>query len=196
MRIKVLVLSLVTMTLMITLSKATLSYFIDVEESEAVFTVGNVIIRNNASSSGVCDNMQKDDECTKTYAVENIGASSAYVRIRVLVPEELLSGESPTFSITTANDDYIESTSSVPCNTVDESMCREYTARWVNPLQAGSTTENRSITFTYLADAETSVEGEGSEGGSINPANLGVKIYTEAIQARGFSSAVDAFSNF
>ena len=67
---------------------------------------------------------------------------------------------------------------------------------WDDPLPAGSTTEDRSVTIEYLLDAEASVEGEGNEGVSVNPANLGIKIYTEAIQAQGFSSADDAFSNF
>ena len=201
MRIKVLVLSLVTITLMVTMSKTTLSYFMDAEESEAIFTIGNVQIQNVAASSGVCDDMKKNDACTKTYSVENTGQSPAYVRVRVLIPEGLvttdpLSGDSPALSVTTANDEYVESANSVFCDGVSGGLCREYVAMWDDPLPAGSTTEDRSVTIEYLLDAEASVEGEGNEGVSVNPANLGIKIYTEAIQAQGFSSADDAFSNF
>ena len=196
MRIKILVLSLVATILTITMSTTTMSYFIDSDQSEAMFTVGSVRIQNVFSESEVGEDMETNSKCTKSYAVRNTGSSLAYVRVRVLVPENLLSVGSPTLAIATANDEYVESLGSVFCNGVDGDLCREYVSTWDEPLAADTETSSRNITFTYLLVEEASTEGDGGEGGSINPANLGIKIYTEAIQAQGFANASEAFSNF
>ncbi|MBQ3475986.1 hypothetical protein IJH26_00515 [Candidatus Saccharibacteria bacterium] len=196
MRIKILVLSLVATILTVTMSSTTMSYLIDMEVSDAVFTVGNVKVLSVSEHSGVCENMQKNDTCINSLAVKNTGVSDAYVRVRVLVPEDLLSEDSPTLEITTANDEFVESENSIYCNGTDGDLCKEYVSRWDDRLISDTTAAAREISFKYLLDASVSVEGEGNEGESINPAILGIKVYTEAIQAQGFMSAEDAFANF
>lgn len=196
MRIKFLVLSLVVATLAITCSTTTLAYLTDTDNSEVVFTVGNVQIANHTITSGTCEGMVKDDICTKTFSVENLGTVDAFTRVRVLIPETLLSENSPTLQITTANDEFIESPDSVYCNGISGDLCKEYVSTWTDVLTASTTATPRSLNFEYLLDLTTSTEGENTTGASINLANLGIKVYTEAIQAQGFQSASEAFTNF
>lgn len=191
MRIKILVLSLVVASLAITCSTTTLAYFTDTDFSESVFTVGNVTITNTTNQSGVCTDMEKGDECVESFTVTNSGAVDTYVRVRVLVPTSLLSDSSPTLNIT-ANGEFVESDNNV---TYSETEYKEYVSTATTPLSANEVYNTSNITFEYTLDSTVTVEGEGTET-STNLADLGIKIYAEAIQAQGFTNASEAFNNF
>ena len=191
MRIKILVLSLVVAALAITCSNTTIAFFTDSDNSINTFTVGNVAITNTMSQSGVCAEMQKDDECVESFTIENIGPVDAYVRIRVLVPTSLLSDSSPTLNIT-ANGEFVESINTI---TISEIEYNEFVSTAENLLASGEVYNTSEISFEYILDSTATVEGEGTET-SANPADLGIRIYAEAIQAQGFANATEAFNNF
>ena len=194
MRIKILVLSLVVATLAITCSTTTLAYFKDSYVIENTFAVGNVKVQNNTVTSGICGGMIKDDTCTKAISVTNTGSVDAFVRVRVLVPESLVSEN--TLAVSTANNAFVETPNTVNCNTAPETQCKEYVSTWNNILSGNTVTPESTISFTYNSLIKTGIEGENTEGAPISLAELGIKIYTEAIQAQGFANASDAFSNF
>lgn len=191
MRIKILVLSLVITTLIISLSSTSMAYFTDTAESNSIFTVGNVQITSQTNQSDICTNMQKDNTCTETYIVTNTGPVNAYVRVRILVPTSLLETNSSTIIITTANDEFAPSANEI---TIGEEKYKEYISTGTNAL-ATTGTYTPSLSFTYNLDSTATVEGSGT-GESANLADFGIKVITEAIQAQGFASHADAFNAF
>lgn len=219
MKGKFLVLSLAAIALSIAGSSTTLSYFTDSDSSLANFTVGNISIETTTVKSN-CSEMYYGDECTESITIKNTGNVPAYVRIRVLIPWEILTSYDTNgypslfgYSFTTP-----DGTSIVPANayqqapkvTVDGIEYGQFTITYANQLSANVATEatvltlknyqNASATSDNVNDSEcTTVEGSCSTmttSVSVSLKDAGIIIYTQAIQAQGFSSATEAFNNF
>ncbi len=158
-----------------------------------------------------CTNMLSGDlstdTCAKNIFVENTGLTNAYIRVRILVPKEYVSGNSPAITLnTTATDEYIRNIpteANANCtNPNDSSTCAdyEYIFTRINPLSAQQMTTNPVLeSIQYNITASTSQQGE-NPGETISPTldltSTNIRVITEAIQAQGFSDAVEAFTNF
>lgn len=220
MKGKILVLSSLVALLSIASSSTTLSYLTDTTESRATFTTGNVTVqtltasvdRDDANFAAManaetyttylqqnCQEMAQNDQCRMYTYIKNTGRSDAYVRIRMLIPERLLDDTSPSITINrTANTEYSMSTnSSVDCDNTGAELCRELIFTRTAKLSPGSMTSNSVIdSITSLVTPSTSAEGANATATSGLDLASTIKIYTEAIQANGFSTAAQAFENF
>ena len=150
-----------------------------------------------------CSNMlgevDKPAVCQRNVFVQNTGTVAAYVRIKVQVPTQLLingvgivDGGSREYSITGPQG--FSDTVRCPSGT-----CYEYTYTKSAPLAAGAMTSNPALTgISYAGVAMTSAEENEEEGSSqgLDLTQSGIRIYTQAIQAQGFSSAAEAFSQY
>lgn len=193
MRKKILVLSFVLATLSTIFAGTTLAYFIDATSTTETFTVGNVGVTNTTTSTGTCTSMALGDTCTKTFTATNSGSVTEYARVRVLVPDSLLTA---TLTVV-ADPGFSQSASSVYCNGNSGDTCTEYVYTWSDALDAGNTTSaSPALSFTYNLSSIATAIGEGGTGTNDTPAILGVIIYTEAIQAQGFANATSAFGSF
>lgn len=149
-----------------------------------------------------CTEMLTNDTCNKYTYVENTGTVDAYVRVRVLVPKSLISGESPTITLNknTASTEYTTvSYGDTPCEVGSSEMCEKYIFTRNQILHSGELTTNPVIeSITYNAIASTQTEGVNEEATSqtLDLTNSPIKVYTEAIQAQGFATANLAFANF
>ena len=151
-----------------------------------------------------CSNMLAEPDkpavCNRYIYVQNTGTVAAYLRVKVQIPTNdyfndigIEYGGSKEYEVTTP-----DFSKPINCAT-GGGKCYEYIFTKYLPLQPGTMTANPSLTaMTYSGVAETSTTDDGEEGSS-SGANLstnGIRVYTQAIQAQGFSSATEAFSNF
>ena len=239
MRTKVLVLSLVGVTLSIASSGMSLAYFKSDDESTNIFTIGQIAVTPVTASIGRtytdemtgdptsytnaeiasnaadytdyydqhCANMLGDpsganDTCNRYVFVQNTGNLPAYVRVRVMIPEDLVTadpGDQPiiTLNYDDTSDEYVRTINGhVLCSTESTEYCNEYVF-----LRSAALAEN-TMTSSPVIDSITVnvIAATGGVGGGTSDsyADLteGVKIYTEAIQAQGFADAVTAFNNY
>ncbi len=223
MKGKVLVLSLVIAALSITCSTSSLAYLMDVDSSVTTFTTGQIEIRTLTASIGRgstvsdadiidsannystylnnnCTNMLGGSTCDKHVFIQNTGSTSAYVRVRVLIPERLISGESPLFTFNRSSSEFTETArTGIYCEGTSGELCTEYTFTRAAALPANTMTSQSAIdSFVYNVVATTSSTNENTTTASepIDLTDAGIRIYTEAIQAQGFASVTDAFNNF
>lgn len=226
MKGKTLVLSLVVASLAITPSTGTMAYLKDEQTTVASFTTGQVKIHTRTASipregntdaaiianaedyldgyfQANCTSMiGPNATCNKFTYVENVGTVSAYVRVRVLIPNSLISVESPPITLNyTASTEYITvSSNNVPCSSYSSELCKEFKFTRKEPLPPGGLTINPvidSITYNVISSTQT----EGGENDEATSPNLdlsvsNIKVYTEAIQAQGFENASDAFVHY
>lgn len=176
------------------------------ETDPAVHNTDEAIIADaNAYLAGYyqehCTAMLGNDECKKYTYVENIGQSDAYVRVRVLVPKSLISGEDPLITLLeTASTEYNKHSSEVACESDPSEQCVEYIYTRAEKLSAGEFTQHPvidAIRYNVIATAQAE-EGanEIATSPTLDLTTSNIKVYAEAIQAQGFNNASEAFAHF
>lgn len=220
MKGKILVLSSVIASLAISSSTATLAYLTDTDYNIATFTTGQVRVQTytvaddrsvNVSDADViqnatahlCDNLLSGDECERYIFVKNTGSVDAYTRVRILVPVSLETGDPRPITLlhnNTASEEYEQrSNPMVACGNDTTALCNEYIYTRREVLSANEMTHHPVI-GSMISNIVVGASSEGESGESTPVATVPpvseIKIYTEAVQAQGFTSAEDAFTNF
>ena len=171
----------------------------------------SVIIENASTYASYLDDHCKallsgssdTDTCEKHIFVKNTGQNDTFVRVRILVPQSLVSGESPLITFndvhtnTASAEEYnYESQNHVPCG---EDTCVEYRYTYKTALPAGKMTHLSavdSITYNGIADVGAQGENQGATSQALDLTTSSIRVYTEAIQAQGFDTAQAAFEQY
>lgn len=149
-----------------------------------------------------CVNLLPDEngiaKCARYIFVQNTGTVPAYVRVKIQIPVDpyidgvnVELGGLKTYQTTQALNRCLSGTGS----------CYTYTVTSPTPLGAGEMLNSpfmQAMTYKNEDPAQATADDSGTEGSSIgvNLSDTGIRVYTQAIQAQGFSSAEEAFSNF
>jgi len=184
---------------------ATLAFFTD-SESSAVssITAGSVDVRldvrwnrdvsadQSGTSAASDNNLDPGEPIPVSPYVTNTGTSPVYVRIRVLVPNNLAG--SFEVILPTDNPGYVSQLETPAYRTKDSDHV-EFLFLYNEPLAAGQTTA-RSVSegFYFKPDSGT------DSGNTVTPQTIldssGISFHVDAIQASTFDSASAAFAAF
>ena len=217
-KIRITVISLVTMAICVLSSTATLSYFTDTDAKTNDFTVGNAstslaIYDELTNSRRVFDAgryMLTDNLDIPFYPqATNDGNIPVYQRFRVVIPIDL--AQVVTLNLPAMDEGCVISTASEntcsnsdytivykpSVNVENTSTYAEYYITSNNVLGVDSTTSEWPITGIHISG----ISGVDNSlfvcaNNNNNSCVLGVNVYSDAIQTTGFSSAVDAFEDF
>lgn len=152
----------------------------------------------NEKCTNLFSDVDKPAKCMRNIFVQNTGTVPVYVRVRVQIPRDAYLDDVDIELGGSKEYEVSESSGFVTCFADASKRCHEYVFTRLQPLAAGAMTTNPSMTaMTYSGIAQVSTE-DGEEGSSegVNLTNMGIKVYAQAIQAQGFSSATEAFSNY
>ncbi len=205
MRRKILTAALLGVLISISSSGMTLSYLTDSDESISNFTVGRVSIKSIKTESG-CSNILSGGTCTQLIQTKNTGNSPAYIRVRIAVPADI-SERKFEFDYSNTSPLYIARTSDVKISDKEYKLYDFYYRGQVDPNKSPDLVEAQ---FRYTEQAKTETENSESctpeegkdncmteaENVSVNIKDVGIKIYTQAIQATGFNSVEEAFKKY
>lgn len=137
--------------------------------------------------------------CPRYVFVQNTGSVPAYVRIIVQIPVNAWFSDVGIEYNGTKIYNMTDAKVGVKCLS-GEGYCTEYTFTKITPLEPGAMVGDHSMAaMTYSGSiAQATADDSGTEGSSVGVdlSNTGIRVYTQAIQAQGFSSAEEAFSNF
>ena len=158
----------------------------------------------NEHCKEMLSNNGDDSTCQKHIFIMNIGQNDAYVRVRILVPTNLVSGESPQITLNDVHTNtasaeeyyYYESPNAISCG---DNTCKEYIYTYKQALRAGKMTHYSavdSITYNGIADVGAQGENQGATSQALDLTSSQIRVYTEAIQVQGFDNATQAFTNF
>ena len=197
-RIRITVVSLIAIAICVLSSGATLSYFTDSVATTNNFTVGNastsLAIYNdvaggsehlfNASSYTLTNNLDIPYYLQAT----NNGNIPVYQRFRVVIPKDLASVV--TLNVPT-NDNYTV--------TYDPSVNDTYAEYYIvsnTMLAVGNTTAEWPTTSIHIGNL-SGVDNSlfTCANNNANSCVLGISVYSDAIQAAGFTSATQALAN-
>ena len=197
-KIRITVVSLIAIAICVLSSGATLSYFTDSVATTNNFTVGNastsLAIYNdvagdsehlfNASSYTLTSNLDIPYYLQAT----NDGNIPVYQRFRVVIPKDLA-------SVVTLN----TPTNSNYTVTYKPSVNEAYAEYYIvnnTALAVGDTTAEWPTTSIHIGDI-SDVDNSlfTCANGNANNCVLGISVYSDAIQAAGFTSAAQALAN-
>lgn len=150
-----------------------------------------------------CVNLLPDEngiaKCARYIFVQNTGTVPAYVRVKIQIPLNTyyskIRVELGGLKAYTSTEDF-----GVEC-IAGGGYCYESAVTSPTPLGAGEMLNSpfmQAMTYENQTPAQVTTDDSGTEGSSIgvNLSDTGIRVYTQAIQAQGFSSAEEAFSNF
>lgn len=203
MKKKLIVLTLVTILAILAFGSATIAYFTDTATAIAnTFTVGSVKIELNQNTLVGFENVVPGRKVELHPTVENVGKSAAYVRIRVLIPENLfnvLSKES-SWNATALADGTVTSNAATYYQDHANTLSNDF-------IVTRNEKQYYSFDFTYTASlgaTETTVScwdyiciSTSADNADLSGiTTFDVLVEADAIQAEGFDSAADAFAAF
>ncbi len=150
-----------------------------------------------------CVNLLPDEsgvaKCARYIFVQNTGTVPAYVRVKIQIPiSPFYAGMHVELGGLKAYQ--TAERAGVACISGGD-YCYEYTATSPTPLGAGEMLSSpfmQAMTYENSGAAQATADDSGSEGSSVGVdlSDTGIRVYAQAIQAQGFSSAEEAFSNF
>lgn len=209
MKRKLIALTLVTILAILAFGSATIAYFTDTAEVDTnTFTVGSVKIELNQNEIKTEDSSDvvpgREIELQPT--VTNTGKSAAYVRIRVLIPVNLfnvLSKES-SWNVTALVDGTVTSNAATYYQDNNNTLSNDFI---VTRGEGENAVKYYSFDFTYTASLDPKattvscwnsicISSSADHDDLENITEFKVLVEADAIQAKGFETATDAFEAF
>ena len=214
MKKKVIALTLSIALLAIAAVGATLAYFTDTEEVTNTFTVGNVkiellesqLLRAEdvtdeaiaADAEGYADylaeagkNILPGISIKKAPYIRNTGNNNAYVRLRVLIPVNMLDLVTCVYTDAAFEDDSIAEAVKMDNVTIDNVEYAQYAFVYNQKLAPEKMTYWPVFSKVKLNEAVTS-----EDVAALTDATFNIILQADAIQADTFETAAEAFAAF
>ncbi len=199
-------------------SSGTLSYFTDTAESSNSFAVGRVaselhIYKDTLGSTFMNSDYGEGHPITAGESIpyylqaENTGNIDAYQRFRIVVPISVASAidlkfagdiadcNAKTAENNTCDGELYKVTYDDSVNVEDTPTYAEYYIESKNFLAKGGTTEPWPTTAIVIENTTEDLSSL-SCGEASNNCTLGIKVYSDTIQAYGFNDVGAAFADF
>ena len=209
MKGKILVLSLIAIAFCIMPTQSTLSYLTDSEMEDVSYTIGTIKIRARTVRNN-CENIPYQSTCIESVSFRNIGDTDAYVRSEIWIPADRLqlNDASEPLLYSLELEPSSEFTAGEPETvTKDDTEYIVYRFARSDVLESNASSGSVKIKLTNhqiasLTSGDLNAEEcTGANSSCVTTSDItaslkdaGVKVYTQAIQAQGFSSAVEAFN--